>query len=230
MLQTAQIAVLQSMQVGVPQKYGQEGARAEMQRPWETSFFRQPDTQPRWLYTTHLAGNRQADTKNHGTPGQAVLLYAAEHYPTWQAELGKPEMGPGGFGENFTLDGLSEQTACIGDIYALGEARIQVTGPRYPCWKIERRWNSAGLTARVAETGRTGWYCRVLQEGMIEPGTPIMLSERPYPAWTVALVNDFGHKRNHNVELARELATCPLLAEFWQKLVVRRAQGIEEID
>ncbi len=230
MIQTKQIAVLQSMQVGVPHIYGQEGAREVMQRQWETSFFRQPDSQPRWLYTTHLAGNQQADTKNHGTPGQAVLLYAAEHYPSWQTELNRPDMGPGGFGENFTLDGLSEQTACIGDIYEIGEARIQVTGPRYPCWKIERRWGIAGLTARVAESGRTGWYCRVLQEGLIQPGAPLVLSERPYPAWTIALVNDFGHKRNRDVALARELSACPLLAPFWQKLVVRRAQGIEEID
>jgi len=229
MVQTSQIAVLQAMQVGMPQHYGQVGARDEMQRLWETSFFREPDTQPRWLYTTHLDGNRQADTKNHGTPGQAVLLYATEHYPAWRAELGRTEIGAGGFGENFTLDGLSESTACIGDVYALGAARIQVTGPRYPCWKIERRWGIAGLTARVAESGRTGWYCRVLQEGLIEPGTPILLSERPYPAWTIALVNDFGHGRNSNVELARELATCPLLADFWQKLVVRRAQGIEKL-
>lgn len=230
MIQTAQIAVLQSMQVGVPQHYGQEGAREEMQRAWETSFFRTPDTQSRWLYITHLAGNQQADTKNHGTLEQAVLLYAAEHYPLWQAELGRAEIGAGGFGENFTLAGMSEQTACIGDIYALGEAQIQVTGPRYPCWKIERRWGIAGLTARVAESGRTGWYCRVLQEGLIEPGTPVLLSERPYPAWTIALVNDFGHRRNSNVELARELATCPLLDEFWQQLVVRRAQGFEDLD
>lgn len=225
-----QIAMLQSVQVGTPHQYGAKGARNEMGRLWETSFFRVPDSKPRWLYTTHLDGNVQADTKNHGTLGQAVLLYAAEHYPAWRVELGRQEIGPGGFGENFTLDGLSEQTACIGDIYALGEARIQVTGPRYPCWKIERRWQFAGLTARVAESGRTGWYCRVLHEGLIEPGMPVMLSERLYPTWTVALANDFGHGRNHDIATARELATCPALAEFWQRLVVRRAQGIEGWD
>jgi len=180
--------------------------------------------QTRWLYTTHLEGNVQADTRHHGQLTQAVLLYAATHYPLWQEELGRPEIGPGGFGENFTVSGLSEETACIGDIYALGEARIQVTGPRYPCWKIERRWQIEGLTARVAETGRTGWYCRVLQEGMIEPDMPITLIERPYPQWAIALVNDFGHSRNKDVEMAKALAACPLLVEMWQRLVVRRAK------
>lgn len=228
MEQNKQIAVLQSMQVGTPHHYGLEETQDKWQRRWDTSFFRVPDTQARWLYTTHLEGNQQADTKHHGTLDQAVLLYAAEHYLAWRAELSRDEMGAGGFGENFTLDGLSEKTACVGDIYALGEARIQVGGPRYPCWKIEMRWGIEGLTARVAATGRTGWYCRVLQEGLIEPGTPVLLSERPYPAWTVALVNDFGHGRNHNVELARELAACPLLNPFWQELIVQRAQKAEK--
>ena len=62
---------------------------------------------------------------------------------------------------------------------------------------------------------------------MIEPGTPLMLIERPYPQWTIALTNDFGHFRNHDVETAKALAACPLLNEFWQELVVRRAQGRE---
>ncbi len=215
-----QVGKLQSVQVGTPQRY-------QVPEAWETSFFRAPSTQPRWLYTTHLDGNRQADTKNHGQPNQAVLLYAAAHYPLWREELHQPEIGPGGFGENFTVQGLSEETACIGDSYAIGEAQIQVTGPRYPCWKIERRWGIAGLTDRVAATGRTGWYCRVVREGMIEPGTTIILVERPYPRWTVALTNDFGHYRNKDVATAQALAACPLLNKFWRKLVVKRAMEKE---
>ncbi len=222
------IGTLQSIQVGTPHHYGTEGAVNILQRPYNTSFVRTPDTQARWLYTTHLEGNEQADKKHHGTPNQAVLLYAASHYPVWQAELGQQEIGPGGFGENFTVTDLSEETVCIGDIYALGEARIQVTGPRYPCTKIEKRWCMAGLTNRVAETGRTGWYCRVLQEGEVKQNMPIVLIERPYPQWTMALVNDFGHNRNADVELARALAACPLLADFWQKLVVERAIAVRE--
>ena len=220
-----QVGILQSVQVGTPHHYGMTDAHEPMDRAWDTSFVRTPSVEPRWLYTTHLQGNIQADTKNHGKPDQAVLLYAAAHYPLWQRELGLSEIGPGGFGENFTIDGLSEDTACIGDIYAIGEAQIQVTGPRYPCWKIERRWRVEGLTARVAETGRTGWYCRVLQEGMVEPGLPVRLVDRPYPEWTVALTNDFGHSRNADLATAKALAACPLLNEFWQKLVVRRARG-----
>jgi MOSC domain-containing protein YiiM len=216
------IAILQSIQVGTPRRYGIPAAEGGQERSWETSFVRDPSPERRWLSTTCLAGNIQADLKNHGTLNQAVLVYAAAHYPRWQAELGRPELGPGGFGENFTVDGLDETTACIGDIYAAGEAHIQVTGPRYPCVKISRRWGIPNLTARVVETGRTGWYCRVLQEGWVEPGMPITLVDRPYPQVTVGAINDAGHGRNGDVETAQELAACPLLPEWWQRLIVQR--------
>ena len=223
-----QIATLRSIQVGQPALYTVSkgaGVRDDgpTERVWESSFVRVPSSEPRWLYTTHLEGNAQADTRNHGSLPQAVLLYAAAHYPVWRAELQRQDMGPGGFAENFTVDGLDEQTACIGDIYAVGDAQIQVTGPRYPCWKIERRWGLPGLTARVVASGRTGWFCRVLREGMIEPDLPVVLLDRPYPQWTIALVNDFGHNRNKDLQMATALAGCPFLNPWWQELVVKRA-------
>lgn len=152
-----------------------------------------------------------------------MLLYAASHYPRWREELACPEIGPGGFGENFTVEGLTEATVCIGDVYAFGETRIQVTGPRYPCQKIARRWGIPELTALVAATGRTGWYCRVLAEGWVEPGLPIELLDCPCPAFTIALVNDFGHGRNRDLAAAQKLAACPVLPEWWGRLVVCRA-------
>jgi MOSC domain-containing protein YiiM len=222
-----QSAILHSIQVGTPQRYALPDTEAGRERFWQTSFFREPDPHRRWLATTHVLGNVQADIRNHGTPNQAVLVYAAAHYPCWRAELGRPEIGPGGFGENFTVAGLEETTVCIGDVFAVGEAHIQVTGPRYPCVKISRRWGIPALTTRVAETGRTGWYCRVLQEGWVEPGLPLALLDRPFPGVTVALVNDFGHWRNRDLAAAHALAACPLLPEWWQHLVVRRAMGEE---
>jgi MOSC domain-containing protein YiiM len=217
-----QIGTLSTIQVGAPQRYPLPLTRGGRQRSWQTSFFREPSPERRWLFTTHLDGNAQADRKHHGSPGQAVLLYAAEHYPRWREELHRPEIGPGGFGENFTLDGISEETACIGDVYAIGEARIQVTGPRYPCTKIGKRWDLPALTRLVAKTGRTGWYCRVLQEGWVEPGMPLELAERPHSDITIALVNDFGHGRNRDVAAAEAVAACPLLDAWWQDLVVTR--------
>ncbi len=215
--------LLESIQVGTPRAYAAPEARDGSPRVWDTSFVRAPLDGPRWLYTTHLDGNLQADRRNHGSPDQAVLLYAAAHYEAWRAELGISEMGAGGFGENLTVAGLDEDSACIGDTYAIGDALIEVSGPRYPCWKIERRWQLPGLTARVARTGRTGWYCRVKREGMIEAGLPLILVARPFPDLSVALTNDLGHDRKHDLVAAAALGACPLLNEFWRSLVLRRA-------
>lgn len=110
-----QIASLLAVQVGRPRRYGAAAASGAAAGGWETSFVRVPSPDRRWLAVTHLDGNVQADTKHHGTPNQAVLLYAAAHYPRWREELGLAEIGPGGFAENFTVDGLTEATACIGD-------------------------------------------------------------------------------------------------------------------
>jgi MOSC domain-containing protein YiiM len=192
-----------------------------MSRPWQTSFFREPDPSPRWLYKTHLEGNEQADKKNHGSLDQAVLLYSNGHYPLWREELGRPEIGPGGFAENFTVEGIDEAGTYVGDTYAIGEARLQVSGPRYPCWKNDRRWDIDGLNERLGATGRTGWYCRVLQEGRIEPGMPIVLVERPYPQWSIALVNELIHGQKTDVDLARKLADCHLINSFWPEIVVQ---------
>lgn len=220
------VGTLQTVQVGTPQRYGgkAEGGKG---RAWKTSFVRTPSPERRWLFVTHLDGNAQADTKNHGQPNQAVLVYAAAHYPQWQEELGRDDIGPGGFAENFTVEGQTEASVAVGDTYQIGEARIQVTGPRYPCTKIGKRWGIPTLTARVAATGRTGWYCRVLREGWVEPGLPLELVERPHPEVTVALLNDFAHGRNTDVAAAKEIAACPLLEEWWGHLIVRRAQGHE---
>ena len=81
---------------------------------------------------------------------------------------------------------LCETKVCIGDIYQIGPVKLQVTKSRIPCWKIARRWGIPDLTKRVSQTGRTGWYCRVLEEGEIKAGMPVEFLERPQSAQTVA--------------------------------------------
>ncbi|HBX69280.1 MAG TPA: MOSC domain-containing protein [Chloroflexi bacterium] len=170
---------LLSLHIGQPQTYTDE------QGTWETAFFKITVKGPRFLGTLGLAGDAVANTKAHGGEDQAVLLYAAEHYPRWQAELGQ-ELPYGGFAENLTVSGLDENTVRIGDIYQIGAVKLQVTKPRIPCWKIARRWGIPDLTKRATQTGRTGWYCLVLQTGEIEAGMPIALLEQSVSGETVA--------------------------------------------
>ncbi len=212
---------LLSLQVGLPRERGREGARDWAERAWTTAFFKEPVPGPLRLGRTGLEGDGQADGRFHGGPDKAVLAYAAAHYPAWREELGR-EMPFGAFGENFTVEGTDESAVCLGDVYAVGGARVQVSQPRIPCWKIARRWGIKDLSARVQRTGRTGWYLRVLEEGRVAPGDAVEPLDRPHPEWTVAAANEamFVVRTRESV-LA--LADCPALAPSLAEVLRQRA-------
>jgi MOSC domain-containing protein YiiM len=203
--------ILIAMHVGTPRTLG-EGT-GSTGPDWTTSFIRDPHPGPLHLHRLGLSGDAPADTRHHGGPDKAVLLYTAAHYPRWRDEYPQLPIGPGGLGENWTVDGLSENTVCIGDVYRIGDAVVEVSQPRIPCWKISRRWAVEGLTERVRESGRTGWYVRVLQEGMVRAGDTLELTRRPYPDLTVARANDVIHGRLSDASLRAAFLACPALAD-----------------
>jgi MOSC domain-containing protein YiiM len=211
-----------SIQIGLPKTIGGPDPGNE----WTTSFFKEPVSGPIWVGTTNLAGDGQADLRVHGGADKAINLYPFEHYANWRDELEIQELPTGAFGENLTTTGAVEADVCIGDIFEIGGstgALVQISQPRQPCWKLSRRWNIKDLAARVERTGRTGWYCRVLREGNIEPGTQLQLVVRPHPEWTVSLANEVMHQRQENFEVARRLAECPALSQSWKHSLSRRA-------
>lgn len=214
---------LVSIQVSLPKVYGRPNAHDWMDQPWQTGFYKEAVHAPRWLAKTNLAGDGQADLVNHGGPDKAVLAYAASHYPYWREQLGRPDLPHGAFGENFTVDGLTEDTVSIGDVYRLGSALVQVSQPRQPCWKLARRWRIKELTALVEQTGRTGWYLRVLEEGEVEPGQPLTLQERPYPEWTVSRATRTMRSRTRDSSAAGELAGIDALAASWRDRLAEAA-------
>lgn len=208
--------------VGLPQSYGAEDAPDPHDRAWTTAFYKEPVAGPVHVFTTHVDGDAPADPKNHGGAEKAVFAYAATHYPDWRAELGRPELAYGMFGENLTVMGLSEDNVCIGDTYAIGAVCVQVSQPREPCWKLARRLRDASLVKRVQANGRTGWHHRVLAEGEIAPGMSVMLLDRPYPEWTVRRANGVRYARDAREEAAA-LANCTLLAPYWRRVMAERA-------
>jgi MOSC domain-containing protein YiiM len=182
-------AKLLSIQIGTPQIYSDE------QGEWETAFFKKAVSGPIFLAELGLEGNAVANTQHHGGPDQAVLVYGALNYAHWQTDLGR-ELPFGGFAENLTVSEQDEASVCIGDIYQIGTVKLQVTKPRIPCWKIARRWGIPDLTKRVSQTNRTGWYCRVLQEGEVKAGLPVELLERSDSEETVAQAYQAYLERN----------------------------------
>jgi MOSC domain-containing protein YiiM len=214
--------VVVSIQVGQPRTYAgshADGGPAE----WTTAFVKEPVHEPVFVYSTQIDGDAQVDLENHGGRDKAVLAYSASHYPLWRDELSEPHMPHGGFGENLTITGLDEQSVCLGDVWSVGPVRFEVSQPRQPCWKLARRWNRPWLLKRVIESGRTGWYLRVLSTGSIEAGLPTLLENRPHPDWTVARANDAMYNRHTSLDDLETLENLNILADSWRAVFATRA-------
>jgi MOSC domain-containing protein YiiM len=210
-----------SLRVGLPREVDADGARG---RPWRTGSFKEAVGGPVRLGRTGLEGDGQADLRVHGGPDKAVCAYPAAHYPHWRRdlELDDATFAFGAFGENVTVGGAAEPDVCVGDVFAAGGARVEVSQPRQPCWKLARRWETDDLALRVQRTGFTGWYFRVLEEGEIEAGLPLVLIDRPYPEWTVERANEvMGDVRGH-LQAAAALARCPALSRSWKMSLAKR--------
>ena len=217
-------ARLLSIHVGLPRTLYSEEAIGPAGHEWVSGIIKERASGPLWLGLTNLAGDGQGSPKTHGGPEKAACVYPEEHYSYWQRELDLPSLASGDFGENFTTAGQTEGQVCIGDVFRLGGAIVQLSQPRPPCWRLARRWRIKDLALRVESTGRTGWYLRVLEQGYVEAGATIQLLERPLPQWTVALVNDLEHGRRVDLDQTRALASCPQLSDSWRVGFSKKAE------
>lgn len=168
--------------------------------------------------------DEQADLRVHGGPEKAVHHYPHEHYALWRSELGAlPALeAPGGFGENISTEGLTETTVAVGDIFRLGSAVVQVSQGRQPCWKLNRRFDVPDMARRVQDTGRTGWYYRVLQPGTVAPGDRLELTDRVAPDWTLHRLWHALYVDRMNLSELEGIAALDVLADGWRKYAVRR--------
>jgi MOSC domain-containing protein YiiM len=180
------------------------------------------------LTTTNLEGDRQADLRVHGGPEKAVYAYPSEHLPRWNAELQPDEpFGPGTFGENLTTAGWLETEVRIGDVWAWGDARLQVCQPRYPCFKLAMATERPQVGKRMLETGRNGWYLRVLQPGEVPVAGPITVIERgPDDATVLDAVRALlpGSSR----ELTERLASVEPLAASWRAMLLDHLSAMDD--
>ena len=209
---------------------GQPQTRTDAEGTWTSAIFRTPVAGPVLLTERGLAGDAVADTKNHGTPGQAVCCYPLAHYAAWNGEYGlegADALGPGSVGENWTLSDMTEMDVCVGDLFAVGAARVQVTAPRIPCWKQGRKLGLPDFQRRTEETGRTGFYCAVLTSGLIAAGDAWALEARPHPSLTIAALNACAFA-TFDPALARAALAAPALLPVWRRLLQRRLTGRPE--
>ena len=209
--------ILRSIQVGVPRTFGVEGAEDPLDRPWTSAIAKQPLAGAVWAGRQGIAGDMQADRKVHGGVDKAVLAYGFGHYPVWRELLGRTDVGPGWFGDNLTIEGAHERNVCVGDRFAIGQARVEVSQPRQPCSTLNRRFHRKDMVKLVHEQHRCGWYLRVVTEGWIEAGMPVTLLDRPYPQWPVLVATEVMTERASRRDDSARLAACPALSESWRR-------------
>ncbi|ABL69537.1 MOSC domain-containing protein [Paracoccus denitrificans] len=184
-------------------------------------------THPLRLGPEGFEGDEQADRRVHGGIEKAVHHYSLDHYSDWRAELGDLQAltAPGGFGENISTAGLTEEEVAVGDTFRLGGALIQVSQGRQPCWKLNHRFGVADMARRVQQTGRTGWYYRVLQTGTVAPGDRLELIGRLAPDWTLRRLWHALYVDRMNLVELEGIAALDVLAEGWRKYAVRRLES-----
>lgn len=198
-----------------------------------TGIVKRPSADEHFLSFTGLEGDGQGDTVNHGGPDKAVCVYFENHFAYWSEQYGKP-FEPGAFGENLTVSDWTEDDLRIGDVVQIGEAIVQVSQPRQPCYKLGLRHDLPGLPQSVQQTGFTGFYFRVLKEGVIRAGTELKLVERHPADKSIAEANRLMYADKENIRGLRELLAVKELSDSWQKQLGKRlkclegGQGLEE--
>lgn len=186
-----------------------------------TAIFKQPVTGRIRVGAEGLEGDVQADRRVHGGPEKALHHFPADTYA--RLAQGVPELGerfvPGAIGENISTEGYTEADVCIGDVYAFGSARIQLCQPRTPCWKIDARFGTEGLSKAIQVAGISGWYYRVLEQGEVEVGDEISLLDRNTTPVSVERFWQLGHTLRPNLDELLQLAQSPGLATQWQQRI-----------
>jgi MOSC domain-containing protein YiiM len=160
------------------------------------------------LRSRGFEGDGQADRQNHGGVDKAVCVYPLDHYPYWENLLGRP-LEPASFSENLTVSGAVEDEVCIGDVFGVGEAVVQVSQPRTPCGKLAGKNRERTLVRLVAQAGFTGFYMRVLSEGLVSDGDAFEPLERHPDRISVAAVNQIIFGRSEDEPLIERLANLP---------------------
>ncbi|MDW8325792.1 MAG: MOSC domain-containing protein [Anaerolineales bacterium] len=174
-----------------------------------------------FLRRVGFEGDGQADLKNHGGPDKAACVYAFDHYPFWEARLGRP-LTPGAFSENLTTGGLLESEVCIGDVFRLGGARVQVSQPRQPCSKLAGRFNRRELPEEIHATGFSGFYVRVLDEGLVRAGDSIELLERDPAGVTVQFINELLYRKRTDAASFERALSVAALSEAGRAALLKR--------
>jgi ferredoxin-NADP reductase/MOSC domain-containing protein YiiM len=190
--------------------------------PWRrktvhTGIWKNPVAGPVMVRRLNVDGDGQGDLAGHGGEQRAVMVYQTESYDYWRDYLGRDDLQPGQFGENFTVTGLDDRSVCIGDRYRIGDAEFEVTQPRVTCFRVGMRLGVPDMPNLLVSQHRPGFYFRVITEGLVRAGDDIVLTRRGRHELSVADVDALLYLPGRDMDLLRKVVDVPSLSPGWQQ-------------
>jgi ferredoxin-NADP reductase/MOSC domain-containing protein YiiM len=204
------MARLLSVNVGLPRDVTWRGKTVH------TAVWKAPVRGRRMARRLNIDGDGQGDLAGHGGEQRAVFVYQIESYLYWQSRLSRSGLSYGQFGENFTIEGLSDQEVCIGDRYRVGGALFEVTQPRVTCYRVGIRMDEPQMAALLVAHGRPGFYFRVLEEGEVGAGDEIILVGAGPERMSVYEVNALLYMPGHSRDQLERALRIPALSPGWR--------------
>ena len=199
-----------SVNVSLPKVVEYRGGRVE------TGIFKDPVAGPLMMRELNLDGDRQADLSVHGGRDKAVYVYSSDYYEYWKQKLRRDDLRYGNFGENLTVEGLTDEVVRIGDVFRVGDATVQVTQPRLPCYKLAIKMEDPAFPKLFLASRRTGFYLRVLAEGEIGAGDEFELVEHESEPLTVHEVVELSFFDRGNLDRAEAALRVRALPQEWR--------------
>jgi len=201
---------LLSLNIGLPRDVAWNGKTVR------TAIWKSPVAGRQMVRKLNIVGDGQGDLAGHGGEQRAVFVYQIESYRYWQELLKRSDYVYGQFGENFTIEGMTDDTVCIGDRYRIGSALFEVTQPRVTCYRVGIRMNEPRMPALLVEHRRPGFYFRVLQEGEVGAGDDIVKITDGPERISVADVDALLYLPGHSREQLERALRVPALSKGWQ--------------
>lgn len=220
---TDKAGVLLSINVGMPQEM------KSGDKTFASGIVKRPVKGAVTAFRNGLPGDGQADRVHHGGPDRVVCVYTYDHRPHWESRW-NDSCDYGAFGENFSISGGRETDVRIGDIWRVGTAVFQVTQPRMPCYKLAARHGRPELTEEVLQTGFTGFYLRVIEEGEVRAGDEIVLAERSPSGITIAEAVQIAAYRKRDQDAVRRLLAADGLSADWRNMMAARLAKLESME
>ncbi len=204
------MARLLSVNIGLPRDIEWQG------RTVHTAIWKHPVRGRLRVGRLNLEGDGQGDLAGHGGEQRAVFVYQIESYRYWQEHLKRNDFVHGQFGENFTIEGLPDNTVCIGDRFQIGDALFEITQPRVTCYRVGIRMNEPRMPALLTSSGRPGFYLRVLREGAVCAGDEIVKVGEAKERMTVAEINALLYSSNHPRDRLERALRIEALSPGWR--------------